>query len=432
MNPVTICIIISVLTFVLYLWNPYKSLGTTAILSAVAFFLTKCVEASVITSCFGNTTAVLIVCMFIIAAGFNKTQFVKTLAQSVNRIAKGSLTKVMAAYIAMAILLCSIIQSNLIPFCILYPLLDATVREMGIKPSKVMFPLGIACIITCITLPIGSGATSFAQLNAIIEANGSAAVMGSLDPMKARLPLLIVTYLYCVFVAPKLAPDNPAVEIQTMRNAAADKAMQQEAMPKFQETTALIIFFGVTILLLLSSTLKIASWVIAATGAALMVLTGVLNAKEAKEAFPLWVYLVFTCGLVMANALNLTGAGALVGELFAGIIGNSHSNVLFYIVFFMGPFILTQFILNQTAQNIFYPIAVQTALALGVNPIGAVICVQAGGFAAFFTPMATGTVPYMMGTGGYDIKQLFKMSVLPFLICGVVTVLWMSIAFPVF
>lgn len=89
----------------------------------------------------------------------------------------------------------------------------------------------------------------------------------------------------------------------------------------------------------------------------------------------------------MANALNLTGAGTLVGDFFASIAGAGRNNLLFYFVFFMGPFLLTQFILNQTAMNIFYPIAIQTALALGVSPIGAMICIQAGGLSAFFTPM---------------------------------------------
>lgn len=157
-----------------------------------------------------------------------------------------------------------------------------------------------------------------------------------------------------------------------------------------------------------------------------------MKPAEASRAIPIRAYLLLVGGLVMANALGQTGAGSLVGEFVARIAGAGRSNIVFYLVFFCGPFIRAQFVLNQTAMNIFYPIVAQTCIALGVNPAGAMICVMAGGFSAFFTPMATGTVPYMMVAGGYDIRQLIKQAALPFLLCIVVTVLWMSIVFPVF
>ena len=379
---ITICLLICLFTFALYLWNPYKSLGTTALLTCG---------------------------MFVIAAGFSHTQFVKNIAKLVKHISHGSLTKVMIGYIALAILLCNVVPSNLVPFSILYPLLDATVREMDISPSKVMFPLGITCIVCCGALPIGSGAMTYETLNAIIASNGGIASVNPLDPALGRLPLLILMFVYCSFVAPKLAPSKPAVEI-----------------------SGIIIFFAATILLVLSSKIGIENWQIALGGAVLMVITNVLTPAEASKAIPIRAYLLLVGGLVMANGLNKTGAGALVGELVANLAGAGRSNIVFYLIFFCGPFILTQFILNQTAMNIFYPIAAQTCIALGVNPAGALICVMAGGFSAFFTPMATGTVPYMMAAGGYDIHQLMKQSVLPFLLCIVVTVLWMSLVFPVF
>ena len=402
---ITICLLICLFTFALYLWNPYKSLGTTALLTCG---------------------------MFVIVAGFSHTQFVKNIAKLVKHISHGSLTKVMIGYIALAILLCNVVPSNLVPFSILYPLLDATVREMDISPSKVMFPLGITCIVCCGALPIGSGAMTYETLNAIIASNGGIASVNPLDPALGRLPLLILMFVYCSFVAPKLAPSKPAVEISGMKNAAASAAVNQAQLPKFQEISGIIIFFAATILLVLSSKIGIENWQIALGGAVLMVITNVLTPAEASKAIPIRAYLLLVGGLVMANGLNKTGAGALVGELVANLAGAGRSNIVFYLIFFCGPFILTQFILNQTAMNIFYPIAAQTCIALGVNPAGALICVMAGGFSAFFTPMATGTVPYMMAAGGYDIRQLMKQSVLPFLLCIVVTVLWMSLVFPVF
>lgn len=58
--------------------------------------------------------------------------------------------------------------------------------------------------------------------------------------------------------------------------------------------------------------------------------------------------------------------------------------------------------------------------------------VQAAAFAAFLTPMATGTVPYYMGLGGYDQKTILKMGVIPSLLCFIVTVVWNTLMFPLF
>ena len=87
---------------------------------------------------------------------------------------------------------------------------------------------------------------------------------------------------------------------------------------------------------------------------------------------------------------------------------------------------------NRTTQMILYPIVIQICLSLGANPIGPVIVVQAASFSAFLTPMATGTVPYYMGLGGYDQKTILKMGVIPTILCFVVTVIWNSIMFPLF
>lgn len=429
---ITICLLICLGTFALYLWNPYKSLGTTSVISILVLYAARCVDKDVIASCFGSTTALLTCGMFVIAAGFSHTQLVKNIAKLVRHISKGSLTKVMIGYIALAILLCNVVPSNLVPFSILYPLLDATVREMDISPSKVMFSLGITCIVCCGALPIGSGAMTYETLNAIIASNGGIASVNPLDPALGRLPLLVLMFVYCSFIAPKLAPAQSAVEAGGMKNAAAEAAVNQAELPKFQEISGITIFFASTFLLVFSSKIGIENWQIALAGAVLMVITKVLKPAEASRAIPIRAYLLLVGGLVMANALGQTGAGSLVGEFVAGIAGAGRSNIVFYLVFFCGPFILTQFILNQTAMNIFYPIVAQTCIALGVNPTGAMICVMAGGFSAFFTPMATGTVPYMMAAGGYDIRQLIKQSALPFLLCIVVTVLWMSFVFPVF
>ena len=431
MNQLTVCLIICLLTVLSYLWGKF-TLATTAMISMVLLLFTGCVDETTVLSCFGNSTGIMMVAMFVVAAGFSRTQFVKNLAGSISKMAGGNLTKVMIGYVIITMLLAQFIQSNLIPFCIMYPLLNATVEEMGVKPSKVMFALGLVSITTLGVLPLGGGATVYAEMNGYLQANGSEAVMAITDPLKARLPILIIMCIYAIWIAPRFSPDHPVTAVKELDTSAASRAVNQKALPPFQEKMGYIIFFGVSLAFLISNQLGVPVWEIAVIGAILMVVAGVLSPKEATQAMPIWVYLLYVGSIVMANALSVTGAGEAIGNLLAGIADQLNNTFLIYLMFFLVPFITTQFVFNRATMLIFYPIVIQTCLSLGANPIGPVICVQSACLASFMTPMATGTVPYMMGAGGYDIRCLLKMSIIPALICCAVNVIWMGIAFPLF
>ena len=63
--------------------------------------------------------------------------------------------------------------------------------------------------------------------------------------------------------------------------------------------------------------------------------------------------------------------------------------------------------------------------------VGLVILAQAGCLSSFMSPMATPTVPMSMALGGYDLKSVFKQSLIPAVICCVVSVLWIMTVFPI-
>lgn len=76
-----------------------------------------------------------------VAAGFTRTQFVKKAAASVNKIAHGSLMMVMLGYVLVTALLAQFIQSSVIVFGIMAPMMIASCEELKISPSKTLFPL---------------------------------------------------------------------------------------------------------------------------------------------------------------------------------------------------------------------------------------------------------------------------------------------------
>lgn len=428
MNQLTICLIICLLTAVSYVIGKVP-MGVTAFLSMLAFVITGCLDAGTAAAYFGNGNGIMLVSMLVVAAGFNRTQFVKKCSTSVNKIAKGSLPRMMFGYMIVTVILAQFIQSSLVVFGIMAPMLASSCEDLDISPSKVMFPLSMASIATISVMPLGSGATQFAELNGYLEANAyKEYVVGLTDPMKARLPMLIVVIIYCVLLAPKFAPDKPVVEIAAMQARREEK----EALSPVKEKCGYIIFILVTVALILQNKLGLETWVICLTGAVLMVFTGVLSEKEAIASINWPMAFLFVGSLAMGGALTQTGAGEAVGGILADMADKINNPYIIGLIFFIVPFLLTQIMMNRTVMLIFIPIAILACKSMHANPIGVIILVQAACLSSFMTPMATPAVPMCMATGGYDLKSLIKQSLLPAALLCVVSVVWIMTVFPMF
>lgn len=424
----TICLIICVLTMIGYIIGKWP-MGLVALVSMLAFVLTGCLDPATAAGYFGNPNGIMMMAMFVVAAGFNRTQFVKTVAASVNRIAKGSLIRVMFGYVLITMILSQFIQSSVIVYGIMAPMLIATCEEMGINPSKVLFPIAIACISTVSAFPLGGGATVFAEMNGYLQANDyTTYAVAITDPMKARLPAAVAMFIYCVFFSTKFSPAKPPVESNALKARSDDR----EPLSPFKERAGYIIFILTTLALLFQPQLGIETWVICVTGAVAMVVFGVLTEKEAVQAINLPMAFLFVGSLSMGGALTQTGAGEVVGGILADFANTLSNPYLIGFVFFIVPFLLTQVMMNRTVMIIFIPIAILACKVMGANPVGIVLLVQSACLSSFMTPMATPAIPMCMANGGYDLKSIIKQSIVPAIILCVVSVFWIMTVFPMY
>lgn len=432
-----ICLVIFALTCIGYMTGVW-SLGTVAMASLVALSLTGCLVSSEALAYFSNNNVIMIGAMSVVAAGFNRTKFCTDLATGISKMAKGSLSKVLLMYCILAMLLTQMVQSPVVVFGIVAPLCMASAESLGISKAKISLPLGIVAISTCCTLPIGTGATQAAELNGYIISyydkianfTGTMPEIGFFDPMKACLPMLIFSVLYCAFVMPKFCPEAPSV-------ATAESSQKETAarkpLPAFAEVAGIVIFFGVAIALMLqANVLKMVQiWQICIIGAVLMIIFGVLKPREALQSIPVSMLLLIVGALAMAGALSATGTGDFIGGGIAKIVTAVNNNYIVGLIFFVVPFILTQFMSNRGAMLIFIPIAIATCYQNGGDPRGLIILIQAGALTAFMTPMATGAVPYMMEYGGYDQKDLLKSGWLFAILGCIISVGWIMTIMPV-
>lgn len=428
MSQLTVCLIIFALTVAGYCSGIY-SLATISLTSMIALVLTGCLEAKEALGYFSNSNVVMIAGMCVVAAGFNRTSFCMKLANGISGISKGSINRLMLGYVVIGVLLSQFIQSPLVVFGIISPMLIASAEAMGIRPSKVIFPVGVSTIVTCCTLPVGAGATISAELNGYIESYGyTAHMVGIMDPMKARLPLLIISVLWFALLGPKFAPDLEP----TAQQASEKKSTDRPPLSSFAELAGIVIFFGDALALMFSGQLHMQTWEICVIGALLMILCGVLKPQEASRSLPVSMLLLISGSLAMAGALSATGAGDLIGGIIANVVaGLGGNSYLVGLIFFIIPFVLTQFMSNRGTMLIFHPIAIATCASIGGNPVGLMILIQAACLAAFMTPMATGAVPYIMELGGYNQASMIRQGMVFAAVACVVSVGWIMTVFPI-
>ena len=77
MNSMVVTLIIFVISIILYAINIWP-LGITAMLSLMALVLTKSIEPEIVLSSIGNANVVIIVGMFVVAAGLRRTTLINS------------------------------------------------------------------------------------------------------------------------------------------------------------------------------------------------------------------------------------------------------------------------------------------------------------------------------------------------------------------
>ena len=430
MTQMTICMIIFVLTLIGFaVGSKYISLATIALTGMLTMVFTGCLDAKTALGGFGNSSAILMACMFIVAAGLNRTQMINHISKSICRISKGSFRRVLAGYAVLIAVLTQFIPSAIVCFSIVIPMALAVCREIKVNPSKMVFPLGLTAVASTLTLPLSAAISEVARIEGFFEASDYMDYsITAMDITRAKCPVLAVVQILTIFVVPRFTPDYP----DAGAGLPGDGRKEQEPLSPVREVIGYGTFMLVLVGMIFSSALNIPTWQIAMAGALIVVASGVLNKKEAIESMNLSMILLYVGALGIANGLSATGAADMIGKSLSNVVMGLNNNYLAGLLLFLVPFILTQFMLNLGVYSIFAPLYIMLCKSMGANPIGPVILCIIATQIAFFTPLATPVVPLMMGQGSYKMKDLIKMGIIPFVVVTVVCVGWIMTVFPIF
>lgn len=424
---IMLCVATFVFMMVMLAINKYP-MGVTALTSVALLILFKCIEPADALSSFGNANAIIIVGMFVVGAGLRKTSIITRLTHFIRRLTGGNFQLAYKGIILLAAILTSILTSPAVSFAIVFPIMDSICDEFGVSRSKVHFPLCITCLACCAILPFGFAISQAAVFNGLMETYGFTEGFTAVDFTIGRLPVLLIVILWAFFMAQKFTPEEPIVPIVGYEQ----KRTEETSLTKSQDILGSIIFAATIIGLIFSSQLGIATWVIVLIGCLLFILFGILTGPEAIKQMPLDIGFLFVGANTMASALVKTGSADLIGEYIAKVLGDDPNIWLLSVIFFLVPFILTQFMQNQSVMNIFAPICLLTCSAIGADPRGLLVLVCAGSLTAFMTPSASPGIPMMMSAGGYDTKSLTKMGWLIAVILTVFYIVYVTLVMPPF
>lgn len=430
MEQSTIALIIFAVTLVLFMTNKFP-LWSCALAGLVLMTVSGCITSAEALAGFANSNAIIMMSMFIVAAGLSRTQMIGKISGLAYKVSGGSLTKGLAGYVMVTFLIAQVVPSASTVFIICYPLAADFCRKMNVSPSKALFSIGLTAIASIMCLPVGYGAVGYLEQNGMLEVYGvTEYAFGMFDVFLARLPMVIGVMIYAIFIAPKWAPDK-GMEVGLAQSGSGQGAAEKPPLDPVREVLGYGVFLAVVLGLLFESALPFSSWQICLTGALVLVFTGVLNEREALGSVmlsPVWLYIG---SLALGQGLVNTGAGDIIANLMLRILGENPSGLFIGFVFMMASFIFTQFMSNLALYNVIRPIAILTCVSLGYNPVGIICLCYIGCFTAYLTPMATIAVPLMMGSGGYDQRDLLKLGWLPALITIVVSIPFCMIMFPI-
>lgn len=428
-----ICIVLFVAMLVNFLLGKLP-LGVIAGTTAALLVITGCTEASTILSGIGSANAVTIGCMIILAAGLGRTSFPAKLTAGIRKITGGNYKLAYLGVLLIGVVLTSMLTSPMAAYAIVFPIMDSVCDEFGVSRSKAQFPLMVVCLGCCAILPLGGAISQSAVFAGYMETYGFTQGFSAMDFFYGRWPFIFITVAWAFFIAPKFTIEKPVVPITSLEA----KSTNAKPLNKFADIAGVVIFVAVILGFIFNKQLeklagmKIPTWYLAFAGVMLMCICGTLTKNEAIKAIPVDICMLFVGANAMATALVGTGTAEYIGNIISGAVGGTTSSWILYAVFFIVPFVITQFMQNQSVMNVFAPIALITCGALNADPRGCLILISSGALTAFMTPSATAAVPMCMGAGGYDVKALFKMGWLFCVIMMIGYVTFVSIAYPAF
>lgn len=162
----------------------------------------------------------------------------------------------------------------------------------------------------------------------------------------------------------------------------------------------------------------------------LMVITGCFRNVEAAYKTINWETIVLFAGMLpMSLALEKTGASEYISNSLVAGLGSYGPIVLMAGIYFTTS-LMTMFISNTVTAVLMAPIALQSALQIGVSPVPFLFAVTVAASMCFASPFSTPPNALVMPAGQYTFMDYIKVGLPLQVIMGIVMVFALPLLFP--
>ena len=425
---ITIVLIIFLLFIALSLSGKVK-IHVAAMMIPIALEITGVLDFKAAWGGMLNSSIVMMAAMFVVGAAVGKTSIVSRLSKTLIR-GESSDFKIMLGISVPIILLSCVVNATAI-MTIMIPMIVGICAEQKRPLSKFVFASACLAQLWAGFIPIGGNAGGYLAQNTIVENLGGTGTFTYFTNMVVKAPAIIFLTPVIIWLTVKMAPDLGNVPTAAEANASTPGAGKNRGggmTPGQEKLTAVI--FGATILgIMTCAILKINTWYPACVGAMVLVLSGVINDREAIKAMSNPVIFITIGTMPLSTALKTTGADVLLADTFNKLTGNM-SPFMTMVSMYIVCFVLTQFVTNSAVNNAFKTLAALICVQNGFDARALMLSCQEGSSNCYLTPMAAPAMTMAYEAGGYKMKDYLKMGFVLCIIRFILFVVYVPFVFP--
>lgn len=394
-------------------------LAVTAMGASIALGLLGVLTPKQVFSGLSNSTVVLFAGMFVIGAAMFQTDLAQRIGITVVHAAGTGEKRLMAAIMIVTIILSSVSSNTATVACLLPVVVQiCAVARLAVSPQ--LMALAVAANVGGTITMIGTPPNIL--MSATLSASGLQP-FGFFEFAWIGIPLSIVGVIYMLTIGRRLCPHDHIDS--NLSDLTSD-------LPKDTRKMAIcaIILILVVVAMALSKTINVPMQTAAIIGALACVITGCLSEKQAYGGIDWTTIFLFAGMLPLAEAMDKTGAGAMIANGVVGIIGSNASPLIIVMALFLLSCGLTQFMSNTAAAALLAPIGISIAQSIGVSPFPVLMAIGIAASCAFTTPVATPPNTLILGPGKFHFMDYVKVGLPLVLVSMIVCTVIIPLVWP--
>lgn len=356
---------------------------------------------------FSNSTIIMLAEFMAIIAALQKTNFIVVFKKAMFAMANKGGFKSYMLIILVVMLGCSMFGTGSTAYYVLtIGLLSTLPYSKKLPPSKVIMTAGFAANHPLVPF---NTALQYGIVIAVLGAAGQAINVSVFKFAIVNLFLSLGFLLNCV-IQYKFLPDHP-IKDEDEDEVGTEGNENVSTLPQWKQNVTYAAFIFAVVGMLLQSRIGDAGYAMAGLSVAVILVTGVLDFTEIRDALSAPIILMSAGVIGVADALGSTGLTNLVGETVAGMLGNNINPFVMIFIFC----ILTSLLATLTGSTIgtvyvFTPLAIAVCSNLGLDPTAAACAIVISGWCGHFLPI-DGMPAMILGYGKYSAKEFWVFTI---------------------